>query len=110
MKTVKLKMASGKRKGSGVLTLQGNLTLDCVEEILHFFRDAVSRYNHLEVRAADVSSLDLGFLQLLYSLEMEQSKRDFELAVVLRLESDLEQLLRNTGFAHWLAEPKAKEK
>lgn len=88
--------------------LQGNLSLDCVEEIAHFFREAVERYTHLELRADEVASLDLGFLQLLHALRVEQERRGYELSVHLNLEPDLEQLLRNTGFSQWLDEPKAK--
>jgi len=44
MKTAKLKMSDGKTKGSGVLSLQGNLSLDNIEQVVHFFREAVGKY------------------------------------------------------------------
>lgn len=102
MKTVKLKMSDGKTKGSGLLSLQGNLSLDNVEQLVHVFREAVQKYKRLSVELKEVSALDLGFLQLLWSLENEMHKKGEELEVKMTLPSELEQLLRNTGFSRWL--------
>lgn len=110
IKSVKTKMSNGRRKDWGVLRLQGNLTLDCADSILRFFREGVEKYKHLQVEASSVVGLDLGFLQLLQALGEAQKVRDGELSVRLKLESDLELLLRNTGFACWIDQRPDKEK
>lgn len=110
IKSVKTKMTGGRRKDWGILRLQGNLTLDCADQILRFFREGAQKYKHLQVEAESVVGLDLGFLQLLQALSEAQKVRDCELSVKLKLESDLELLLRNTGFAGWLDQRPAKGK
>lgn len=102
MKAAKLKMSDGKTKGSGVLLLQGNLSLDNVEQVAHFFREAVEKYKRLSVELKEVSEIDLGFLQLLWSLENEMHEKGESLEVKMMLPHELEQLLRNTGFSRWL--------
>jgi len=102
MKTAKLKMSDGKTKESGHLSLQGNLSLDNVEQVVHFFREAVQKYKYLSVELKEVSALDLGFLQLLWTLESAMNEKGEGLEVKMQLPSEIEQLLRNTGFSRWL--------
>ena len=102
MKTAKLNMSDGKEKGEGILSLEGNLTLDNVDQIVRFFREAVDKYPKLSVELSDVISLDLGFLQLLWSLEVAVQQKGDSLGVHMDLNQELEQLLRNTGFTRWL--------
>lgn len=105
MKTVDVKMSAGTRKGSGVLALSGNLSLDCSEEIARSFREAAEQYTDIEVAASSVASIDLGFLQLLHALEAEQARKGNEFVVHLELEEDQTQLLRDTGFSRWVGTP-----
>lgn len=107
-RTVKMKVSSGRDKGRGQVVLQGNLTLDCVEEVVRGLREAAQKYTSVELRAERVTGLDLGFLQLLYSLDFAMRERGGELVVRLDLEKDLEMLLRNTGFASWV-DPRPKQ-
>lgn len=109
-KAVKIKMSAGREKGSGQLVLQGNLTLDSVDEVLRAFREAVQKYEGVSIRVERVSGVDLGFLQLLYALETAVKNKGGELSVRMDLEKDLELLLRNTGFGRWLTVQPAKEK
>ena len=102
MKTAKLKMSDGKTKGCGVLSLQGNLSLDNIEQVVHFFREAVGKYKRLSVELKEVNAIDLGFLQLLWSLENDMHEKWEGLEVKMVLPGELEQLLRNTGFSRWL--------
>lgn len=102
MKTAQLKMSDGKESGEGILSLQGNLTLDNVDQVVRFFREALEKYSKISVELSDVVSLDLGFLQLLWSLEEAVSEKGEMLRVQMSLDSELEQLLRNTGFTRWL--------
>ena len=59
MKTAKLNMSDGQEKGQGLLSLGGNLTLDNVDQIAHFFREAVDKYPKLSVELSDVLSAPL---------------------------------------------------
>ncbi len=102
MKTAKLDMSDGKKKGSGALLLQGNLSLDNIEQIVRFFREAADKYKRLSVELKEVSTIDLGFLQLLWSLENAMQERGEALEVKITLPDELEQLMRNTGFSRWL--------
>lgn len=104
MKTVELKGSAGKTKGSGVLSLQGNLTLDHVEQVLKFVREAVGKYTDLRVEVREVVGIDLGFLQVLHALHAHQRERGCDLQVQLTVEPEVAALLRNTGFAHWIAQ------
>lgn len=108
-KAAKIKMSAGRTKGSGQVVLQGNLTLDSVDEVLRAFREAVQKYDSLDVRVERVSGIDLGFLQLLHALQRTYGEHGGELSVRMNLEKDLEMLLRNTGFGRWLAPQAAKE-
>ena len=107
IKKVKIKMMPDREKGSGQVVMQGNLTLDSVDEVLHAFREAAQKYTKIVVRAERVMGIDLGFLQLLFALE--RAVKEGELTVRLDLEKDLEVLLRNTGFGRWLTQKSAKE-
>lgn len=109
VKAAKIKMSAGRTKGSGQVVLQGNLTLDSVDDVLRAFREAVQKYDSLDVRVERVSGVDLGFLQLLHALQSKYLERDGEFTVRMNLEKDLEVLLRNTGFGRWLAPQAAKE-
>lgn len=109
-KAAKIKLSAGRAKGTGQVVLQGNLTLDSVDEVLRAFREALQKYDTLEVRVERVSGIDLGFLQLLHALERAYREHGGELTVEMNLEKDLEMLLRNTGFVSWLAPQPAKEK
>ena len=102
MKTAKLDMTDGKSKNAGLLSLQGNLSLDNVEQLLRFFREAVEKYKRLSVELKEVAALDLGFLQLLWCLENEMHERGEGIELKMSLPEELEQLLRNTGFSRWL--------
>ena len=102
MKTAKLKVSAGKSKDSGVLTLQGSLTLDNVDQVVRFFRESVAKYRKLTVELSEVIALDLGFLQLLWCLEHALQERGEKLVVKMSLPEEIEQLLRNTGFSRWL--------
>lgn len=102
MKTAKLDMSDGKKKGNGALLLQGNLSLDNIEQIVRFFREAADKYKRLSVELKEVSAIDLGFLQLLWSLENAMQERGEALEVKITLPDELEQLMRNTGFSRWL--------
>ena len=101
MKTVKLKASGGKAKGDGILQVQGSLTLDCVEQLLKFFREGVAKYQNIRVEATGVTGIDLGFLQLLHALDECQHARGKTLDVSLALEPEMAQLLHHAGFAHW---------
>lgn len=109
IKKVKIKMMPDREKGSGQVVMQGNLTLDSVDEVLHAFREAAQKYAKIVVRAERVMGIDLGFLQLLFALERAVKEKEGELTVRLDLEKDLEVLLRNTGFGRWLTQKSAKE-
>ena len=102
MKAAKLKMSNSKTKGCGHLLLQGNLTLDNIDEIARFFRDAVAKYNKLAIELTEITALDLGFLQLLWCLECEAHERGEDLDLKMQLPTEIQQLLRNTGFTRWL--------
>lgn len=102
MKSVKLKATAGRTAGSGVLNLQGNLTLDCAEEILRFLREGAKKYKDVRLVCTQVAALDLSFLQLLHSYSTYQASRNADFKVELNLEPDLAQLIRTTGLAQWV--------
>lgn len=110
MKKVNLAMEKGKRKDSGILVLEGNLTLDCVDEILHFFLEAAEKYRDLDIRVKSAEALDLGFLQLLHSLEARQKEKGAEFHIDMALEKETRQLLLATGFSRWLGESQLQAK
>ncbi len=110
MKEVNLTMEKGKRKGSGILVLEGNLSLDCVDEILHFFTEAAGKYKDLDVRVKSAEALDLGFLQLLHSLEGKQREKGAEFHIDMALEKETRLLLQATGFSRWLGESQLQAK
>lgn len=110
VKAAKIKMSAGRTKGAGQLVLQGNLTLDSVDEVQRAFREALQKYDTLDIRVERATGVDLGFLQLLYALERTLRERGGELSVRMELEKDLEMLLRNTGFGGRLSSRAAKDK
>ncbi len=101
-KSLKVKAGNEGRKDWGLLRLEGNLTLDTVDEVVKVFREAQGKYKHLRVVAQKTSGVDLGFLQLLHALTVAQKVRRGELEVELTLTPELEQLFTNTGFGDWL--------
>ncbi len=101
-KSIKLKVGNEGRKDWGLLRLEGNLTLDTVDEVAKAFREALGKYKHIRLVAQKTSGVDLGFLQLLHALTVAQKLRRGELEVSLSLTPELEQLFTNTGFGEWL--------
>lgn len=109
-KTVRVSLSGGRRKNWGLLRLQGNLTLDTVADVQRAFREGLQKYKSLQVEVDKVTGMDLGFLQLLHALQVALTAQEGELQVQLRLEEELDTLLRNTGFACWLEEAPTKRK
>ncbi len=66
------------------IELEGNLTIQKVEELYKDFMDKVESPAHLTLDMKNVTSLDFAGLQLLYSLyrTMEESKRKIEIVNV----------------------------
>lgn len=100
MKSIKLDVQAGRRKGSGVVHMEGNLVLDNAEAMASCFRNAVTKYGPLRLKITSVEDIDLGFLQLLESLRRHQQQRGQGLELEIQLRDEHKALLRNTGFAN----------
>lgn len=100
MKNIELNTQAGTRKGSGVIRMEGSLTLDHAEAVASCFREAVTKYGPLHLRVKKVEDIDLGFLQLVESLRRHQQERGQDLEVEFELSVEQQRLLKSTGFGY----------
>ncbi|MCD4774042.1 MAG: STAS domain-containing protein [Bacteroidales bacterium] len=87
-----------KKKKKAQILLEGNLTIENVEDISLRILPAINKNKKIILKIDNVENIDISVLQFLYSLYNFQSELNTEISIELKLNTDLTLLMKNAGF------------
>ncbi len=82
--------------------LEGELTIKNAKEIRQSMDAAISEHEGFEVVLENVLSLDVTFLQLLYSMEKTIRSQQKTMDLKMNLTAEIENILKYNGLEHML--------
>ncbi|MBN1990796.1 MAG: STAS domain-containing protein [Bacteroidales bacterium] len=98
-KKATLKVSPSKAKGgaSATLMLQGDLSLDQIVSIKDFLLENLTKYKELSVKINNVEAIDLGLIQLIFSLKRTAAEQGKKVESEFKLSSEQALLLSRSG-------------
>ncbi|MFT3741014.1 MAG: hypothetical protein QM786_19870 [Breznakibacter sp.] len=83
---------------TNTLDISGSLVINYIEKIYDALSNDIDLTKNLNIRVKDVESIDITFIQVLFSLKKEFDDLGLTLNISLGLNDDSWSLLQNAGF------------
>ena len=100
--TLKSQAGKGKKSGEGIVTIQGELTINNAQQLNKFLQEGLSKYSQIEVKISSVVNIDLAAIQLLQRLWWDAKQEQKSINFDFRLPEDFRILLERSGFESFL--------
>jgi anti-anti-sigma regulatory factor len=94
---------SGDKDSKGVTVLiNGDLTLQNSEDIKQELSSIISKYIKITIKSDNIENIDISYIQLLFSIYFYQKKLSIDLDIDIKLNDELESLVKHSGFGRIL--------
>lgn len=94
---IKIIHSKNKKERKAEIVLENELTIAVLENIQAEMNDALDEFETIEVKIKNIESIDLGFIQYLFSFQSTAEARAKHVVLKAECNNETENLLVNTG-------------
>ena len=96
------KINYGNKNGVSEVEFNGQLNINNIEAITKDLKGNLKLGTPLSIIIREIESLDVAFLQLIYSLKINCEKEGYDIKISADIPKDLKQSLINSGFSDFI--------